>query len=206
MVRRGVTVVLALAMAMGGWALAGEGGKPKRAERKRPEPVSTDAYVAAVDELMQTAAALEGPEGGAKLDELKASAKAALAKMQVTGVRAERFLAADDAKALAATLQRYASASLTGKLSYERRQFIQSKPELAEGYKQLQEKEKQIREEREAFYQKLRPLSPDIDKLEKKREDIQAAIDAKRKAEADRRKAEQEKRRKDRPARKKKEA
>jgi hypothetical protein len=65
--------------------------------------------------------------------------------------------------------------SATGKITYARLQFIKSKPELAEAYKQLQEKEKALRKEFDDFYAKLRPMSPDIDALEKRKEELEAA-------------------------------
>ncbi|MBM4041589.1 MAG: hypothetical protein FJ290_24080 [Planctomycetes bacterium] len=65
-------------------------------------------------------------------------------------------------------------ASIRGKLTAARLALIKSKPELAQEYKQFAEREEQIRKDREAFYAKLRTLSPDIDKLEKEKEELEA--------------------------------
>ncbi|HUT32695.1 MAG TPA: hypothetical protein VNE39_04370 [Planctomycetota bacterium] len=64
--------------------------------------------------------------------------------------------------------------SAISKLSAARRKFILSKPELAEAYKQFDERMKQIEKERAEFYAKLRTMSPEIDELEKKKEELEA--------------------------------
>jgi uncharacterized phage infection (PIP) family protein YhgE len=65
--------------------------------------------------------------------------------------------------------------SIAQKLAYARRELIKSKPELAEAFKQIQDKIKQAQKEEVEFNAKLRTLSPEIDALEKKREEIEAA-------------------------------
>lgn len=64
--------------------------------------------------------------------------------------------------------------SIIGKLNAARQALIKGKPELAQEYKQFAERQKQIEKDREAFYAKLRTLSPEIDELEKKKEEIEA--------------------------------
>jgi len=64
--------------------------------------------------------------------------------------------------------------SIIGKLNAARQALIKGKPELAQEYKQFQEREKQIQKDRDAFYAKLRTMSPEIDELEKKKEEIEA--------------------------------
>jgi len=65
-------------------------------------------------------------------------------------------------------------ASVRGKLTAARQKLIKSKPELDQEYKQFGDREQQIKKDREAFYAKLRPLSPEIDELEKEKEKIEA--------------------------------
>ncbi len=64
--------------------------------------------------------------------------------------------------------------SIVGKLTAARMKLIKSKPELDTEYKQFAERMKQIEKDREAFYAKLRAQSPEIDELEKKKEEIEA--------------------------------
>jgi hypothetical protein len=187
MLKRCVVVLLAVLMAAGvsGWGLAGEG---KRRERKKPEPVSVDDYVAAIDELAQVVSELGADDAGAKMQDLKSRAEGALKKLQIPSSRIENYLEADDPKQLAGRLEGYVYASIRGKLGVVRRQVIQEKPEAAAGYKALQEKEKQLQKEREDFYAQLRTMSPELDKLEKKREELDAKREQKRKEAAEKRK------------------
>ena len=64
--------------------------------------------------------------------------------------------------------------SVIGSLNAARQKLIKSKPELSEEYKQFTERMKQIEKDREAFYAKLRTMSPEIDDLEKKKEEMEA--------------------------------
>lgn len=64
--------------------------------------------------------------------------------------------------------------SVLGKLTAARMKLIRSKPELEQEYKQFAERMKQIEKDREAFYAKLRAQSPEIDELEKRREELEA--------------------------------
>lgn len=64
--------------------------------------------------------------------------------------------------------------SVVAKLTAARMKLIRSKPELEQEYKQFAERMKQIEKDREAFYAKLRTMSPEIDELEKKKEELEA--------------------------------
>ncbi len=64
--------------------------------------------------------------------------------------------------------------SVVGKLNAARQKLIKDKPELAQEYKQFADRMKQIEKDRETFYAKLRTMSPDIDKLEKEKEALEA--------------------------------
>jgi len=64
--------------------------------------------------------------------------------------------------------------SVIGKLNAARRKLIQSKPELADAYKQFLERRRQLEKELAEFYAKLRTMSPEIDALEKKKEELAA--------------------------------
>ncbi len=167
--------------------------KKQKPQRKKAEPISVDNYVAAINELNEIAATLATPDGAAKLEELKNRAEGILKRLRQPSSRLKRILAADDAATLARELRMFTYRSLIGKLNYQRRTLIQSKPELKEQYDQFREREKQIAKEREAFYQKLRAASPEIDKLEKTLEQIKAEIEKERQAEAARRKKAREK-------------
>jgi septal ring factor EnvC (AmiA/AmiB activator) len=65
--------------------------------------------------------------------------------------------------------------SVIGKLGAARTAFVKSNPELLTAQKQIQEKRIQVEKEQQEFYAKLRTLSPEIDALEKQREEIEAA-------------------------------
>lgn len=181
-----------------GAGLAAE-GKQRRAQkpqRKKPGPISVDDYLAAVGDLNEIAAVLTAPDGAGKLDELRNRAEATLKKLGQSESRIKRALQAADAPALARELKSFAYRSLIGKLSYQRRAVIQSKPELKQEYAQFAERQKQIDKDRLAFYQKLRTASPEIDKLEKAVEQIKAQQEKERRAEAERRKKAREKKKK----------
>ena len=175
-----------------GVGFAGE-AKKQKPPRKKPEPISVDDYLAAINELNEIAATLSGPDGAAKLDELRKRAEAALKKLGQGASRIKRALEAPDAPALARELKMFAYRSLIGKLAYQRRALIQSKPELKQEYAQFVERQKQIEKDRQAFYQKLRTASPDIDKLEKVLAELKAQQEKERKAEAEKRRKAREK-------------
>ena len=188
LVALGVVVFAALL----GVGFAGE-AKKQKPKRKRPEPISVDDYVAAINELHEIAATLATPDGAAKFEELKDRAEGILKKLRQPTARLKRILGAGDAATLARELRMFTYRSLIGKLNYQRRTLIQSKPELKQEYDQFREREKQIAKEREAFYQKLRAASPEIDKLEKVLEQVRAQMEKERQAEAARRKKAREK-------------
>ena len=193
--KRALVVTLGLLLAVPALLNAGEKAA-KKPRKPKPEPVSTADYVKSIQELVAVANELEGADAAAKAQELRDKVKAAAKNLRLAGRGLDRMLETEDNKALAARLKSYAANSLRGKITYERRKLIASKPELAEGLKQIQEKEKAVAAEKEAFYQKLRPQSADLDQLEKMSEALTAERDAKRKAEAEKRKAAMEARRK----------
>ena len=189
------------------WGVAGEAGakkRPKRQKREKAQPVSTADYIKAIQELLAVANELEAPGAEAKGKELRDRIATACKSLRISGRQAERLAAIDDNKALAARLRGYAGASLRGKVTYERRKLIQGKPELTDAYKKIQDKEKAVAQEKEDFYKTLRPLSPDLDELEKVREALAAEQERKRQEAAEaRRKAMEERKRKADEARKK---
>ncbi|NQT89052.1 hypothetical protein HQ560_19945 [bacterium] len=67
---------------------------------------------------------------------------------------------------------------VTGQITAARLKLIKSKPELAEAYKAIRDKQKQvmleIKKEQDEFYAKLRAMSPELDDLEKKKEALAA--------------------------------
>ena len=91
---------------------------------------------------------------------------------------------------------------IIGKVTAARQKLIKGKPELAEAYKAIREKQKQLlaelKKEQDEFYAKLRAMSPELDELEKQKEAIEAErqkerdaamAEKKRKAEERRKKA-----------------
>ena len=186
-------LVLALGLLIVGassWGLAGENER-KRAPRKRPEPVSTADYMKAVQELLDAAGELEKPGAEAKAQELRDKVKAACANLRLGGRGLDKMLELEN-KPLAGRLKGFAANSLRSKAAIERKKLLASKPELADEHKKLQEKKKALEAEEEAFNQKLRPQSPEIDQMEKMREALAAESKgrdeearAKRKAEMD---------------------
>ena len=197
MAKRALAVALGLLMLLGAPAsLLGGEKAPKRQPRKRPEPVSTADYIKAVQQLLEVAAELEKPGAEAKGQELRDKAKAACTNLRLSGPAAERMLAVEDNKALAARLKGYVYNSVRGKVTYERQKLIKSKPELEAEYKKFQDREKQLAADKEAFYKTLRPQSPDLDELEKMREALVAERERLRQEAAAKRKADMEARRK----------
>ncbi len=176
MVKRVLAVAVALVLAAT-WTTAGE--KPKRQPRKRPEPVATADYISAVQELIAAATDLEKP--GANIQAARDKVTAAAKSLPISTKAIERMFEKGDAQALASMLKSYAYRSLVGKLTAERRKLIAGSDELKTQYGALTEKEKQIAEEKKAFYEGLRKRSTDIESLSKLRDTL--AAERERKAE-----------------------
>jgi len=200
MVKRALAVTMALVLAAT-WTVAGE--KPKRQPRKRPEPVATADYISAVQELIAAATDLEKP--GANVQAARDKVTAAAKSLPISTKAVEKMFERGDAQALASMLKSYAYRSLVGKLTAERRKVIAGSDELKTQYDALTGKEKQIAQEKEAFYEGLRPRSTDIESLSKLRDTLVAERDRKAEEAKAKRKAEMEAKRKDRGGRKKKE-
>lgn len=192
MVKRALAVAMAAILAAS-WTVAGE--KPKRQPRKKPEPVATADYISAVQELIAAATDLEKP--GANIQAARDKVTAAAKSLPISTKAIEKMFEKGDAQALASMLKSYAYRSLVGKLTAERRKVIAGSDELKTQYDALTGKEKQIAQEKEAFYEGLRTRSTDVESLSKLRDTLVAERD---------RKAEEAKaKRKDKGGRKKKE-
>lgn len=186
--RRALTAALGVVLAMGlsTWA---RGGEPKKERKPKPEPVSTADYIKAVQELLAVAGELEkGGDPAAAKGRVAAASKS----LAISEKAAEKMLEGD-AAAAAVRLSMYAYRSVTGKITAERKKAIASKPDLEAAYKAILDKEKAVEAEKEAFYkEKLRAASPDLEQLEKMKDDLAAErakedeeLKAKRKADAE---------------------
>ncbi|MFC1805579.1 hypothetical protein ACFL09_01195 [Planctomycetota bacterium] len=188
--KRALAVAVGLVFLAASMGFAGE--KPKRKPRKKPEPVSTADYLKGIQQLIDAANELAKPDSAAKSQELRDKVKAAAGSLRLGGKGLEKMLEGDDNAALATRLKSYAYNSLGGKIRYEQQKLIKAKPELQAEYDKFKEREKQLAADKEAFYQKLGPQSPDIQEMEKVREALaaerKAAIEAKRKPKGDRKK------------------
>jgi len=176
MTRRSVALLASFLMVLGAasWGLGGEKRERPRKKREPKRPaVSQEDYLRLTDELTQVASEL-GTADDAAAQKLRERAQKALRELKVYGKQAERILQAQDPKSLAGSIKMYVYRSVMGKLSYARRKFIEGKPELAEAYKQFQERRRQIDKEMQEFYAKLRTMSPELDALEKTREQFEA--------------------------------
>jgi hypothetical protein len=177
-----VAALVALVLVTGSlWA----GEKERRGGRKR-EPVPTADYLKAVQTLVDVADELEQPEAANKGQELRDRVKTAAESLRLGGRGLEKMLAIEDNKALAARLKSYAYNSVRGKVNYERQQVIKNNPDLKAEYEKIQDKEKALADEKEAFYESLRPKSQDLDQLAKLRDAL--AADRERQREEARRK------------------
>lgn len=103
--------------------------------------------------------------------------------------------------------------SIIGKITAARQKLIKEKPELAEAYKAIKEKQKQVlaemKKEQDDFYAKLRAMSPELDEFEKQKEALEAEREKEREAAMAEKKRKADEKRKPaaekKPARKKKE-
>jgi hypothetical protein len=89
---------------------------------------------------------------------------------------------------------------IIGKVTAARQKLIKEKPELAEAYKAIRDKQKQVMEELKKelddFYVKLRAMSPELDELEKQKEAIEGERQKEREAAMAEKKRQAEERRK----------
>jgi len=177
MVRRALFATLGLALACTAMSAsyAGEKAKRQRKQRKPKAPaVSAEEYAKQAEELLTVATELGAEGAEAKLAALKERAANAFKALKWPQGRIDKILQSEDPKRLSAQINGFAFRAVVGKLTAERRDVLKSNPQLTQELEQLKEKQKLVEQEFEAFYAKLKPLSPGIAQLEGVRETLVA--------------------------------
>jgi len=176
MARRMLAAVLGVLVLFGAmsWGVAGEKER-KPPKKQESTALSAEEYDRVTGALLDVASKLDAAEGDAAVAPLREQAERTLKDMKLPGKRTESILGAKDPKDLAAQLRGTVANSIRGKIAYARRQFIESNAEMGEAYKAIRDKQKQLEKELTDFYAKIRTMSPEIDRLEKRTEELEAA-------------------------------